>query len=77
MLKHLSLAPTSVINSGSAARSPALAAGWRRLVALAGAWLHRGRSRRALDELDDRLLRDIGLPAAEASREAEKPFWLP
>ncbi|EYD76497.1 hypothetical protein Rumeso_01918 [Rubellimicrobium mesophilum DSM 19309] len=34
-----------------------------------------GRSRRRLGELEDHLLRDIGLTAAEARREAEKPVW--
>jgi len=38
-------------------------------------WLNRSRSRRALATLDDRDLNDIGLTAAEASRESEKPFW--
>jgi len=33
------------------------------------------RSRRQLAELDDRLLRDIGLDRATARREADKGFW--
>ena len=33
------------------------------------------RSRRQLDQLDDRLLRDIGLDRATASFEATKSFW--
>ena len=33
------------------------------------------RSRRQLAELDERLLRDIGLARATARFEASKPFW--
>ena len=33
------------------------------------------RSRRQLDQLDDRLLRDIGLDRATARFEAAKSFW--
>jgi uncharacterized protein YjiS (DUF1127 family) len=35
----------------------------------------RRRQRQALLELDDRLLRDIGITRAEANREARKGFW--
>jgi uncharacterized protein YjiS (DUF1127 family) len=35
----------------------------------------RSESRRALADLDDRLLRDIGLDRVDARREASKPFW--
>lgn len=38
-------------------------------------WFQRSRQRRALAELDDRLLRDIGLTCTQARREAAKPFW--
>ena len=38
-------------------------------------WFERSRQRRALADLDDRLLRDIGVTSAQASREAAKPFW--
>ncbi|UYN95032.1 MAG: DUF1127 domain-containing protein [Enhydrobacter sp.] len=40
---------------------------------MARAELHR--SRRQLAELDDRLLRDIGLDRARARAEADKGFW--
>lgn len=32
--------------------------------------------RRALAQLNDELLRDIGLTREEAAAEAEKPFWV-
>jgi uncharacterized protein YjiS (DUF1127 family) len=55
---------------------------WRRgvLVALADGlldWLERGRSRRLLARLDDRMLHDIALSRADVEREAGKPFWRP
>ena len=38
-------------------------------------WLERARQRRHLAELDDRLLRDIGLSRAEVEHEISRPFW--
>jgi uncharacterized protein YjiS (DUF1127 family) len=37
----------------------------------------RSRQRRALAELDDRLLRDIGVTRTDAEEEANKPCWRP
>ena len=39
-------------------------------------WQERARQRRRLAELDDRMLRDIGLSRADVGREVEKPFWM-
>ena len=39
-------------------------------------WLQRRRERQQLLDLDERLLRDIGLSRAEAEREAAKPIWM-
>jgi len=47
------------------------------LLAAAETWLQRWRSRRALAELDERLLRDIGLTPSEAITESAMPFWRP
>lgn len=38
-------------------------------------WYQRARERRHLAELDDSLLRDMGIDRAAAHVEAAKPFW--
>ena len=38
-------------------------------------WRQVRRQRRALYELSDYMLKDIGISRYEAMREAEKPFW--
>jgi uncharacterized protein YjiS (DUF1127 family) len=38
-------------------------------------WIERARQRRMLSELDDHMLRDIGITRVEAACECEKPFW--
>jgi len=52
---------------------------WRGAAALAGRtiaiWVARARQRRDRAQLDDRLLRDVGISRAAAAREARKPFW--
>jgi len=37
--------------------------------------LEKARQRAALKNLDDRMLKDIGLTREQAMREARKPFW--
>lgn len=53
------------------ARAPALRRVWPTL----RLWMRRDRERRALSELGDRMLRDIGLTRLEATRECRKSFW--
>lgn len=50
-----------------ASASKRLVPGWR-------LWLGKRRSRRRLADLDDRMLRDIGVSRAEAMREIRKSF---
>lgn len=45
------------------------------LAALLRVWSQRRRQRRALSQLDSRLLADIGLTAERVREEARKPFW--
>jgi uncharacterized protein YjiS (DUF1127 family) len=40
-------------------------------------WYQRRCSRILLSQLDDRLLKDIGLTYTQAEHEANKPFWRP
>jgi uncharacterized protein YjiS (DUF1127 family) len=47
------------------------------IVARMHAWRDRACQRRALSQLDDRLLHDIGLTRYDVLSEAGKPFWLP
>ena len=58
----------------SAATRPSVKAtgGW---LALLGRWAERRRQRRALIELDPRLLDDIAVTPREAAREYAKRFW--
>jgi uncharacterized protein YjiS (DUF1127 family) len=46
-----------------------------RMLATLLRWHQRARQRRQLGELNDHLLRDIGITRAEALAEAEQPFW--
>lgn len=39
-------------------------------------WQARAEERHALAEMDERILRDIGVDRAAARHEAAKPFWL-
>ena len=49
--------------------------GARALLDMLLTWRDRARQRMELARLDDRLLRDIGVPRADAARELGKPFW--
>ena len=46
-----------------------------RLLDTVECWQQRHRQRTALAELDDRLLKDIGLTRADVAREVRKTFW--
>ncbi len=47
------------------------------VVGLVRTWRARGRGRAELARLEQRMLRDIGVPPGEAARETDKPFWQP
>jgi uncharacterized protein YjiS (DUF1127 family) len=40
-----------------------------------GQWIRVSRERRMLGSLNEHQLRDIGIDAATASKEASRPFW--
>jgi len=40
-------------------------------------WQERSEQRQVLGELNERMLKDIGVTGADAYNEARKPFWLP
>lgn len=50
---------------------------WTGLVATLERWVERRRQRRALLELNEHMLKDIGVSAADAWQESQKPFWRP
>jgi uncharacterized protein YjiS (DUF1127 family) len=54
-------------------RSPAAAV--QGVLGKIGAAWRRRRSRNLLSQLDDYMLKDIGITPAEAQFEAHKPFW--
>jgi uncharacterized protein YjiS (DUF1127 family) len=56
-------------------RVAALRAIVHRAGALLARWRRRARARQHLARLDEAALRDIGVTAAEAMRESNKPFW--
>jgi uncharacterized protein YjiS (DUF1127 family) len=65
-------APTPKAPTPPNVRTPIhpLAAAW----ILIEIWIGRVRQRRALAELDDKMLRDIGITRYDAARECGKPF---
>lgn len=52
-----------------------LVADMARIVEALKVWQYRSSMRIRLADLDDRLLKDIGISRAEAQREVTKPFW--
>jgi uncharacterized protein YjiS (DUF1127 family) len=72
----------STLNERLLHERPSVATGGRTFGALAMrammaivAWADRSRERRQLQELDDRLLKDIGISRGDVERECAKPFW--
>jgi uncharacterized protein YjiS (DUF1127 family) len=68
---------TSTVQPSIAAAAPPhrsqAARAW--LMATLREWLRRSRTRSQIDELDEHLLRDIGLTRAAVRAESSKPFW--
>lgn len=73
---------TKLITAGSAAAKPVRAlAKVRRIIVkclqIIVVWQDRAEQRHALSELNERMLKDIGVSNVDAYKEARKPFWLP
>ncbi len=49
--------------------------GFSRIRSTALRWRQRSKQRSALENLDNRLLNDIGLSREQAVKETSKPFW--
>lgn len=61
----------ALATTGAAEAVPLLTRMRRRILR----WLELSRQRAALAELDDRLLKDVGLDTAKAKQEAARWFW--
>lgn len=66
-----------LMNSAATVTTASIPPQSRQFLAMAGIWLQRWRTRRDLAQLDERLLRDIGLTPSEAIPESAMPFWKP
>ena len=72
---------TTLTHAHRASPTPIGVFGWLRrraaaLFRLLLVWPDRERQRHHLREMNDRLLKDIGLSHADVAHEAAKPFWL-
>ncbi len=72
---------TTLFHGDRALPTPIGVFGWLRrgaaaLFRLLLVWQDRERQRHHLREMNDRLLKDIGLSHADVAHEAAKPFWL-
>jgi uncharacterized protein YjiS (DUF1127 family) len=50
---------------------------FRSILGVLWLWWHRHRSRQLLAEMDERMLKDIGVSRMDAREEARKWFWRP
>ena len=66
--------PDNARHSGGASE-PFIAHIWHRTNETLHLWRERAVMRHELADLDDYILRDIGLTRSDVMREADKPFW--
>ena len=62
-------------SSGSAVVANAIGSGLTAALDRVLTWQERARDRRALGQLDEHMLHDIGLSPADVDFEVSKPFW--
>lgn len=67
--------PTPIDLRSALSRSATAARQSPNLLRRLGEWRELARSRHLLQQLDDRMLRDVGLSHADVARECAKPFW--
>ncbi len=73
---------TKLLTAGGAVAAPLRAFGKVRRVTvkclkIIMVWQERAEQRHALSELNEQMLKDIGVSGADAYKEVLKPFWLP
>lgn len=56
-------------------RRPRIAALVVRFARVTRDWTTRRRTRQQLSDLDEHMLKDIGITQAQAAKEARRPFW--
>lgn len=75
--RHVPVTHKASINRQLRRMAASLSLRWINLLEIRRAWAARWRQRRALEDLDNHLLRDIGVTRGEADQEARLPFWRP
>jgi len=73
---HTNSLPLSSTTTGAKALTTALGEWSLGIINTLLTWQQRADERRHLSEIDDRLLKDMGLSRADAFNESRKPFWL-
>lgn len=77
MSRHVSRPLSALAHkaSGSSLHLPSPLEALLRLYHLSTVWTRRSQERLHLKELDDHLLRDLGLSREDVEQEISKPFW--
>jgi len=71
----MAIHPGDIHHHSGGSTEPFLPHVWHRMGETLHTWHERILARRELAELDDYMLRDIGLTRTDVAREADKPFW--
>ena len=72
MNTHVIENPIPALSAGQSPVLPMSQRGWQGVIR---GWFERSRQRRALAQIDDRLLADVGISRSAAADEIVKPFW--
>lgn len=76
-MMHIQHDPQMLRHPAVGLPAPRLGLGYltRQVIRVVDRWIERSRQRRALADLNDHLLKDIGITRSEAACEIQKPFW--